>query len=135
MGGELYHYTDEKSKSAIEASGHVRISQGKDNAKFGDGAYFTKVRPSAGREKILQNNYENRWEEQQYQDRADAYVSRSIFRGEQKYIESRKAPSGKSNQYVLPEKEAHVHTPWKTERMNSVTTPQLGHDECCDAGW
>lgn len=49
-----YHYTDKAGARAIKEQLYVKPSEG---GRDGRGAYVTELRPSAGRDKILHNNY------------------------------------------------------------------------------
>jgi len=61
----LYHYTNIDGIRGIAGSGYIEISEagGKD-ANFGEGVYFTTLRPTESKLKIVANNWGSKQERQ-----------------------------------------------------------------------
>jgi len=74
---EVYHYTNPQSAQAIIRSGVIKKSAKKakrrDDARYGQGVYFTQIPPSTPRFWIAFNNYDGQ---------NDAAVERMIATGE-----------------------------------------------------
>lgn len=73
----LYHYTDRFGYCGILKDGKINMSNREtvgSNAYYGNGVYFTDIKPEETKEKILRNNYGGLAMNKERKDKADFFI-------------------------------------------------------------